>query len=109
MPFIWNENNFWDRYFSSMKYYLFVFIPLFLISMIFWYLFKGTAVSILQLMIISFTTGIAIYSFLGIIYVFPNANIPNHYHLNIKRLLYLVYCCVGIGITYFLIVRFKLL
>ena len=88
MPFIWNDHAYWDRYLGSVKYFVFILIPLILLSMLFWYIFEPKAIKFIQLIFISSTTGFSLYGLLGIFFLFPNANIPEYYHPIIKRFIY---------------------
>ena len=109
MPFIWNDHTFWDRYFRSVKYFTFILLPLILLSMVFWYLFAPKSTHWIHIVFVSAITGLAMYSFLGIFFLFPNANIPDIYHPVIKRLVYGFYFIVTLAITFFVASKFGLL
>ena len=88
-----------------MKYDFFIALPLSLLSMVVLYFIIGDRVPFAKLAFVGFVFGVSIYALLGVVYKFPNANIPDHYHPSIQMVLRLIQAVAGLLVSYYLWIK----
>jgi len=79
MPFIWNDDTFFDRISESSKYKKFFYLP-FTASLFLWLALIGNSVHIVKVIMISLATAAIVYSVFDIFLKFPNFKVPDYYH-----------------------------
>lgn len=103
MPFIWKDKTYWKRYKKSAKIELKLLMPLVLINFSIIYYFPENSIPIKDMVIVSFSSALTIFTFINIFKQYPNSEIPDTYSKTAKNLMYLFQFIMSFCLFLFLI------
>lgn len=101
MPFIWNDETYWERYKKSGKVQAKVFLPMLILSVFIWSMLETNLV-FSDLLFISFMSAVWFFSLINIYFQFPNAKIPDYYSKEAQTLMYIILFLVTSFGVYFI-------
>jgi len=108
MPFIWNDKTFDERCKKGNKILLFIFLPLWLLNLIFWFFIYDNLL-LEGIILLSFFSSTTLYSFFDIFYQTPHPKIPDNYSIVAKTLLYVVIFLLSLGIFSWMLNHYKII
>ena len=101
MSFIWEDSTYWERYKKSAKVQVKILIPILISNLLFWFILCYKS-SFLDILLISFISGIWVFSLINIFFQFPNAKIPDYYSKTAQTGLYIGHFLIASIAFYFI-------
>ena len=90
MPFIWNDDTFWERVKKELKVNFIVLLPLFILNLLGWLIFTFDKITFSDVILLSVMSTGSIFTFINIFFQFPNGNIPDSYSKEGKTAMYIL-------------------
>ena len=101
MPFIWNDDSYWERYKKSTKIFIKIIVPISIINILFWYIWTN-GVLFSNIILLGMVSGAWFFTLINIYFQFPNAKIPDYYPKWVQTLMYIIHFLVASFVFYFI-------